>query len=83
MYALECLFEEAYRAEVFHEYAGQILWNINQIQNLKVEKPNDMPQFLDIIHPEEVEEPEKLSAKQVIDNVLKELGWDNGNAGCA
>lgn len=83
MYSLECLFEEAYREEVFREYAGQILWNINQIQNMKVEKPNEMPQFLDIIHPEEMNEPEKLTAKQIINNVLKELGWNDGNSGSA
>lgn len=81
MYALECLFEEAYRTEVFHEYAGQVLWNINMIQNLKVENPNEMPQFIDLLYPEELKLPEKQTAKQIINNVLKELGWNNGDSG--
>ena len=83
MYALECLFEEAYRTELFHEYAGQILWNINQIQNLKVEKGNDMPQFVDLLYPETVKQKKDLTAKDIINNVLKELGWNNGNSGSA
>ena len=65
------MFEEAYRAELFHEYAGQVLWNINQIQNLKVEKPNDMPQYLDLLYPVTKEEE---TADSIIKQVLEKLG---------
>ena len=65
------MFEEEYRVELFHEYAGQALWNINQIQNLKVETPNDMPQFLDLLYP--VVQKEE-TAESIIKQVLEKLG---------
>ena len=65
------MFEEEYRAELFREYTAQTLWNINQIQNLKVEKPNDMPQYLDLLYPVTKEEE---TADNIIKKVLEKLG---------
>ena len=65
------MFEEAYREELFREYAGQVLWNINQIQNLKVEEPNNMPQYLDLLYPVAKEEE---TADSIIKQVLEKLG---------
>lgn len=77
IYSLNCLFEEAYRKELFMEYTGQILWNMNQIQNLKVEEPNNMQQFIDLLYPEKKQE--EPDAQTIIDNLLVKLGWNNGN----
>lgn len=78
IYPLSCLFEEAYRQELFRQYVGQALWNINQIQNMKVETPNEMPQLVDLLYPSQ--EEKKEDAQSIINNLLIKLGWDNGNS---
>lgn len=72
VYALDCLFEEAYRVELFHEYAGQILWNVNMIQGTQVENPNEMPQYIDLLYP--VKQEKEESAEDIIKGILQKLG---------
>jgi len=78
MYAFTCLLSERikedWRKDLFTNYVGQNLWHINTILHLFTEKENEMKQYVELSHPEMKPESEKLTAHQIINNVLTELG---------
>lgn len=78
MNALLCLLADEVEESVFRDYVGQALWHITTIQHLKTDQPNEMPQYVEIMHPNiKVKEQ---TAEEIKNEILKKLGWDNGNA---
>ena len=61
---------------LFRDYVGQSLWHINTIQHLMTTMPNEMPQYVEIAHPEKVD---NSTADDIKAHLLKELGWKDGN----
>jgi hypothetical protein len=56
LYGLVCLLnaeiERDNQYEIYTSYVGQTLWHLNTIAHLYTTAPNDMPQYLEIAHPE-------------------------------
>ena len=78
MNAFCCVLSDEIESEnnliLFRDYVGQALWHITTIQHMKTEEPNDMPQYIEMAHPEQVSPEEELTAEQIINNVLEKLG---------
>lgn len=78
MHGLYCLMiEEQQREEkeeLFRDYVGQCLWHIVTIQHFKTTEENKMPQYVELSHPEKVEKVKPITAEEVKEHLLFELG---------
>ena len=78
IYGFTCLLgeriKEEWRKDLFTNYVGQSLWHMNTILHLFTDKENEMPQYVELSHPEVSPKVENLTADQIINNVLTELG---------
>lgn len=67
--------EREQKEQLFRDYVGQTLWIINTIQHLKTTKENDMPQYVEIAHPELKKKDDGLkTTEEIIQYVLDGLG---------
>ena len=75
MYALTCLVgeevERESREDLFRDYVGQALWHITTIQHLKTNVENEMPQYVELSHPEQKQK--QLTAEEIKQHILEEL----------
>ena len=63
-----------HREENFRDYMGQAIWHITTIQHLKTDKPNEMPQYIELAHPNlKVKKEKQLTKAEIIDHVLEKL----------
>lgn len=63
-----------HREENFRDYMGQAIWHITTIQHLKTDQPNEMPQYIELAHPNlKVKKEKQLTKAEIIDHVLEKL----------
>ena len=63
---------ERERAEqLFRDYVGQSLWHINTIQHFKTTSENDMPQYVELAHPESAKD--KRTAEEIKQEIMAKL----------
>ena len=57
--------------ELFRDYVGQSLWHINTIQHFKTTSENDMPQYVELSHPESVKDSK--TAEEIKQEIMEKL----------
>lgn len=60
------------REDIFRDYVGQTLWVINSIQHLKTTSSNEMPQYVELSHPE-MKKKSQMTAAQIKQHILDRL----------
>ena len=66
--------ERVHREENFRDYMGQAIWHITTIQHLMTDKPNEMPQYVELVHPNlKKSKGKQLTKAEIIDHVLEKL----------
>lgn len=63
--------ERQQREDLFRDYVGQTLWVINSIQHLKTTSKNEMPQYVELAHPEKA--APKQTAEEIKQHLLNKL----------
>jgi hypothetical protein len=63
--------EEERKMEMFRDYVGQTLWVINTIQHFKTTGENNMPQYIELSHPEL--KKNQLTANEIKQHILDRL----------
>ena len=65
--------EQEHKLELYRDYVGQTLWVLNSIAHLYTTGKNDMPQYVELSHPEAA--TKKMTAAEIKQHILKELGY--------
>lgn len=61
------------KEELFRDYIGQCLWHITTIQHFQTNEPNNMPQYIELSHPDKVDK-KQVTAEEVKNHILEKLG---------